>query len=147
MAKILLILIVASIIETVGVTYLAKGLKEIEGAKVITVSEIARAIRNGATNKNIVGGIALEAVFFGALLYMLKVKDMSFIWPLTSLGFIVTTLAAHFILGENVTAIALGGGGADRAGSVSDQLQRARASKIGPGGGAAAVRSTPLRPK
>ena len=70
MAKILLILIVASIIETVGVTYLAKGLKELQGAKAINVSEIARVIRSGASNGNIVGGIALEAVFFGALLYM-----------------------------------------------------------------------------
>jgi drug/metabolite transporter (DMT)-like permease len=104
MAKILLILIVASIIETVGVTYLAKGLKELQGAKAINVSEIARVIRSGASNGNIVGGIALEAVFFGALLYMLKVKDMSFVWPLTSLGFIVAALSAHFILGEKVSA-------------------------------------------
>jgi len=143
MAKILLILIVASIIETVGVTYLAKGLKEIEGAKSMTVSEIARAIGNGASNRNIVGGIALEAVFFGALLYMLKVKDMSFVWPLTSLGFIVAALSAHFVLGEKVTAtrwagvvlIALG------AFLISYSEEQAKSPH---GTGASQVRSTPL---
>ncbi|MGO8699340.1 MAG: EamA family transporter [Limisphaerales bacterium] len=146
MAKILLILIVASIIETVGVTYLAKGLKEIEGAKVMTVSEIARAIRNGASNKNIVGGIALEAVFFGALLYMLKVKDMSFVWPLTSLGFIVAALSAHFVLGEKVTATRWAGVALIALGAflISYSDEQAKSAQ---GTGASQVRSTPLGTK
>jgi uncharacterized membrane protein len=104
MAKILLILVVASIIESIGVTYLAGGLKEIQGAKEITVSEIVRVIKSGATNGKVLAGISLEAVFFGALLYMLSLQDLSFVWPLTSMGFIVTTLAAQFILGEKVSA-------------------------------------------
>ena len=36
---------------------------------------------------------------------MLSRSDVSFIWPLTSLGFIVTTLAAKFILSEQVSAV------------------------------------------
>jgi len=104
MAKILIILVIAAIIESVGITYLAGGLKEIHGAKEITVSEIARVLKSGATNWKILLGIGLEAVFFFALLYMLSVQDLSFVWPLTSLGFIVTTLAAQFILGEKVSA-------------------------------------------
>jgi drug/metabolite transporter (DMT)-like permease len=46
----------------------------------------------------------LEAVFFGALLYMMSTRDVSLVWPLTSLGFIFTTLAGHFLLNEKVTA-------------------------------------------
>ena len=34
---------------------------------------------------------------------MLSVRDVSLVWPLTSLGFIVTTLAAQFILHEKVS--------------------------------------------
>jgi drug/metabolite transporter (DMT)-like permease len=104
MTKILTILVIAAIIESIGVALLARGLKEIHGATEITVSDICRVIKSGATNGNILGGIALEAVFFGCLLYMMSVRDMSFVWPLTSLGFIVTTFAAQFILREKVNA-------------------------------------------
>jgi uncharacterized membrane protein len=104
MTKIIVILVVAAIIESIGVAFLGGGLKEIKGATEISVSEIARVVKSGATNGKILAGIGLEAVFFGCLLYMMSVRDMSFIWPLTSLGFIFTTLAAEFILHEKVTA-------------------------------------------
>ncbi|HEX4119935.1 MAG TPA: hypothetical protein VH619_04845 [Verrucomicrobiae bacterium] len=102
MTKIIIILIIAAIIESIGVTLLGRGLKEIKGAKEITVSEIVRVVKGGVTNGSILAGVAFEAVFFGCLLYMMSVRDMSFIWPLTSIGFIVTTLAAQFILKEKV---------------------------------------------
>src|ERR1700722_19586952 len=102
MAKIFIILIVASIIESIGIAFLSGGLKEIHGTTEISASQIARVIRDGATNGKILLGIALEAVFFGALVYMLSTNDVSFVWPLTSLGFIVTTLAAQFLLHEKV---------------------------------------------
>jgi drug/metabolite transporter (DMT)-like permease len=104
MAKILFILIVAAIIESVGVAVLAKGLKQVHGAHQITASEICRVVKDYCTNGNILVGVALEAVFFGFLLYLLSGNDVSFIWPLTSLGFIVTTLAAKFLLDEKVSA-------------------------------------------
>ena len=40
----------------------------------------------------------------GILILMSK-GDVSFIWPLTSLGFVLTTLAARFILGETVSPV------------------------------------------
>ncbi len=104
MTKIFIVLIVAAIIESIGIAVLSAGLKEINGAKQITVSEITRVIASGATNKKIIIGITFEAVFFGCLLYMMSLKDVSFVWPLTSLGFIFTTLAAEFILHEPVSA-------------------------------------------
>ena len=50
-------------------------------------------------------GVALEAVFFGALLYLLSQRDISLIWPLTALGLVITTLAAKLILQEEVSAV------------------------------------------
>jgi drug/metabolite transporter (DMT)-like permease len=102
MAKIFLILIIASIVESIGIAFLSGGLKEIQGAKEISVDEITRVMKDGACNGKILLGIALEAAFFGALLYLLSVREVSLVWPLTSLGFIVTTLAAQFILHEKV---------------------------------------------
>jgi drug/metabolite transporter (DMT)-like permease len=102
MAKIILVLIVAAIIESAGVIILTRGLKEIQGVREITVSEIVRVVKSVLTNGKILGGTALEAIFYAALLYMLSKSDVSFIWPLTSLGFIFTTLAAEVVLHEKV---------------------------------------------
>jgi uncharacterized membrane protein len=104
MAKFVLILVAAAIIESIGVALLSWGLKDVQGVRAITVSEIVRVAKSGVTNVKIIGGVALEAVFFAALLYMMSTRAVSFVWPLTSLGFIFTTLAAQFLLHEKVSA-------------------------------------------
>lgn len=104
MTKLVIILVAAAIIESIGVALLGWGLKDIQGVREVSVSEIVRVIKSGATNMKIVSGIAFEAVFFGALLYMMSTNAVSFVWPLTSLGFIFTTLAAQFLLHETVSA-------------------------------------------
>jgi drug/metabolite transporter (DMT)-like permease len=104
MRKFVIILVAAAIIESIGVALLSWGLKDVQGVRKVSVSEIVRVVKDGVSNVKIIGGVALEAVFFGALLYMMSTKDVSLVWPLTSLGFIFTTLAAHFLLHEKVTA-------------------------------------------
>lgn len=104
MTKVLVILIFALVVEAVGVVFLSKGLKQIGEAQSITAREIGRLIVKGATNPNILFGVALEAAFFGALLYLLSQRDVSLIWPLTSLGFVITAIAAKFLLHEEVSA-------------------------------------------
>ena len=104
MTKILVILIFALCVEAVGVVFLSKGLKQIGEVQTVSAREISRIIAKGATNGSILLGIALEAAFFGALLYLLSQRDVSLIWPLTSLGFVITALAAKFILNEEITA-------------------------------------------
>ncbi len=49
--------------------------------------------------------MALEAAFFGALLFLLSQRDVSLIWPLTSLGFVITAIAAKFILKEEISSV------------------------------------------
>jgi drug/metabolite transporter (DMT)-like permease len=146
MAKILLILIVAAIVESIGIAILSAGLKEINASDGnLPPGQIARVIKDGACNGKILLGTALEAVFYGALLYMLSVRDVSFVWPLTSLGFIVTTLAARFLLHEHVSPgrwagvllIALGA-------LLISYSEAAKKSNAPP---AAAVASTPLGPQ
>jgi len=59
----------------------------------------------GVTNWNILLGTLLEAIFFGVLLYLLSQRDVSLIWPLTSLGFVLTALAARMVRHEEVSAL------------------------------------------
>jgi uncharacterized membrane protein len=145
MAKILLILIVAAIIESIGIAMIKGGLNEINGATEISASQIARVIRDGACNSKILLGTALEALFYGALLYMLSIRDVSFIWPLTSLGFIVTTLAAQFLLHERVSPARWAGVLLIAVGAllISYSVEAKKPDAPPP----AAADSTPLRPQ
>jgi uncharacterized membrane protein len=105
MTKVLIVLLLALVVEAVGVVFLSKGLKQIGEVQTISAREIGRIIAKGATNGSILLGVALEAAFFGALLYLLSQRDVSLIWPLTSLGFVITAIAAKFVLGEEVSAL------------------------------------------
>ena len=102
MTKVILILLVALVLEAVGVVCLSAGLKEIGGMKSLSAMEIGRIIKRGVTNAKILIGVLLETIFFLFLLVLLKQNDVSLIWPLTSLGFVLTALAAKFILHERV---------------------------------------------
>jgi drug/metabolite transporter (DMT)-like permease len=89
----------------VGVVFLSQGLHEIGEVKTVSPTEISRIIVRGVTNWNILLGTLLEAIFFGVLLYLLSQRDVSLIWPLTSLGFVLTALAARMVRHEEVSAL------------------------------------------
>jgi uncharacterized membrane protein len=102
MTKVLIVLLVALGLEAVGVVFLSHGLKQVGEPEKIAAAAVLRVIRRGMTNPSILLGVALETVFFGALLYLLSQRDVSLIWPLTALGFVLTSLAARFILHEEI---------------------------------------------
>ena len=79
MTKLLLILFVGLCFETMGVVSLNKGLKRLEGPKNYSARELARLVGRAATNRQIVMGVAFEAVFFVCLLMMMATLD-----PLTT---------------------------------------------------------------
>ena len=66
------------------------------------MAEVLQVLRRGVANPSILLGVVLETIFFGALLYLLSQRDVSLIWPLTALGFVLTALAARFILNEEI---------------------------------------------
>lgn len=103
MTKLIIIMIFALVLEAMGVVYLSMGLKQIGEPKAITVSEVGRLVRRGVTNRNILIGVLMETIFFVTLLVLLKLWDVSLIWPLTSLGFVLTTLAAKYLRHEEVS--------------------------------------------
>jgi drug/metabolite transporter (DMT)-like permease len=105
MSKLLMILFVALTFETIGVILLSKGLKELEGPKAYNAAEIVKLVFRAITSKNIIFGVAFEAVFFIGLLIMMSNADVSFVWPLTSLTFVFSTFAARFVLHEQIDAL------------------------------------------
>ena len=103
MTKIIIILIVGLICEAAGIVVLKQGIDAICKGRDVTLVNIVPIVLKGATNLRIIFGVALEAVFFACLLYMMSQKEISFVWPLTSLSFVMTTLAAVFYLHEHVS--------------------------------------------
>lgn len=105
MAKLLCILLIGLTFESAGVVLLKKGQLAIGPLKQITVSEVARLIKSGATNPQILLGVFFEALFFVTLLILMNESDISFLWPLTGLSFVFATIAAMLFLGEHPSPI------------------------------------------
>jgi drug/metabolite transporter (DMT)-like permease len=111
MTKILIILFIAFAFEAFGVIALKKGINEI-GAKYTerkatlpVWKNVVTLVGNWFTNKDVLFGLLLETIFFILLQYLIGQRDVSFVWPLTAISFVLTTLAAQFLLHERVDAM------------------------------------------
>jgi drug/metabolite transporter (DMT)-like permease len=105
MAKLLLILLIGLVFEATGVVLLKKGITHIGEVKAINAPEILRVVKAGVTSPSVLLGVFFEALFFVCLLILMGESDISFLWPLTALSFVMTTLAALIFLGEKVSAV------------------------------------------
>ena len=103
MTKIIIILIVGLICEAAGVVLLKEGIDQVCRGRDVTLVNIVPIVLKGASNLRILLGVALEAAFFACLLYLMSQRQISFVWPLTSLSFVMTTFAAVFYLKEHVS--------------------------------------------
>ncbi len=111
MTKILIILLIAFAFEAFGIIALKKGLNEIglkyteRKASLPVWKNVVTMVGNWFTNKDVLFGLLLETIFFVLLQYLLGRCDVSFVWPLTAISFILTTLAAQFLLHERVDVV------------------------------------------
>jgi len=105
MAKLLFILLIGLVFEAAGVVLLKKGIGQIGEVKSVSAAEILRVAQAGITNGNVLLGVFFEALFFACLLFLLAKSEVSFLWPLTALSFVMTTLAAILFLGERVSSL------------------------------------------
>jgi len=115
MTKIIIILLIAFAFEAFGVIALKKGINEIglkyteRKAATPVWKNVLLLVGNWFANKNVLIGLLLETIFFIQLQYLLGQRDVSFVWPLTAVSFVMTTLAAQFLLHERVDAVRWGG--------------------------------------
>jgi len=115
MTKILIILVIAFTFEAIGVITLKKGIDQIgpryteRKATTPMFKNVLKLVGDWFTNKNVLIGLLLETAFFILLQYLLGQRDVSFVWPLTALSFVMTTLAAKIFLHERVDAVRWGG--------------------------------------
>jgi drug/metabolite transporter (DMT)-like permease len=105
MARLLIILIIGLMFEAAGVVSLKKGITQLGSLDKVSVSELVRVVKMGATNTYILLGVLGEALFFASLLILMARSDISLLWPLTGLSFVFATFAAMWFLHEQVSPI------------------------------------------
>lgn len=105
MVKLLLILFIGLVFESTGVVLLKKGMTQVGDLQTVNLAQIARVLKAGVTNSQILLGVFFEALFFACLLVLMSKSDISFLWPLTGLSFVFATFAAMWFLHEQVSAI------------------------------------------
>lgn len=108
MNKILIILVIAFAFEAVGIITLKRGLDQIgpryteRKATTPLWRNILQLVGDWFTNRDVLLGLVLETIFFVLLQCLLGQRDVSFVWPLTALSYVLTTLAAQYLLHERV---------------------------------------------
>jgi drug/metabolite transporter (DMT)-like permease len=143
MIKLILILLIGLAFESTGVVLLKKGMSRIGEVKAVSAGEVARVIKAGAANPQILLGVFFEALFFACLLVLMPKSDISFLWPLTGLSFVFATFAAIWFLDERVSGLRWAGvvlimlGAAlisysEQAKDKTSQTPAAAAAKSGP---------------
>ena len=105
MAKLLLILLIGLVFEAVGVVLLKKGITQVGEVKQICAAEVIRVVKAGVSSPMVLLGVLFETLFFACLVVLMAESDISFLWPLTALSFVLTTFAALIFLGEKVSSI------------------------------------------
>ena len=105
MFKTVTLLIFGLFCEAIGVVLINKGLKQIGTPASYAIGELLRIVWAAVSNPYFLAGLALETIFFVCLCVLMAKSDVSFLWPLTSLGFVLTAFAARFILHEEVSPL------------------------------------------
>ncbi len=105
MLKLFLVLFIALVFESAGVVFMKKGMNRVGEINGLNAAEIVRVIKVGATTPQLLLGIFFECIFFLCLMGLMAKSDISFLWPLTALTFVFSTIAAMIFLGEHVSLV------------------------------------------
>ena len=89
--------------DAAGDVLLTRGMKQIGEISTISPKVLLSIARKVLTNRNFLSGILFFAVTFFSFLTVLSWADLSFVFPATSLVYVVSTLGAKFILRETVS--------------------------------------------
>lgn len=102
MLKTFVVLAIAVLLSAVGHVLLSKGMKEVGDVSQQTVQTVGSMLLRVITNKTLLLGVALQAVFFSLYLGVLSWEDLSFVLPLTAADYVVIAVLAHFFLAEAI---------------------------------------------
>jgi len=109
MLRIVLVLLTALLAGAYGDICLSRGMHQLGPLGGVSLAHLLRFGGRILLNPSVVMGFALHATFFGLWLLLLRWGDLSFIFPLTALGYVLTAIFARVFLGETVSLLRWGG--------------------------------------
>jgi drug/metabolite transporter (DMT)-like permease len=103
--NIFLMLSVALVMEAAGLVLIRKGMMEVGPITTFNIKALFAVFLRMIATKTLILGVFLNALYFGLLLTLLSWAELSFILPLTALGYLVSASFAKYFLMEHVTPL------------------------------------------
>jgi drug/metabolite transporter (DMT)-like permease len=101
----LLMILTIVLSSSAGEVFITRGMKQVGEISTLRLRTLLAIATKILTNKNFLAGVFFMAVSFFSFLAVLSWAEMSFIVPATSLGYVVSTIGAKFILQERVNPL------------------------------------------
>jgi transporter family protein len=89
--------------DSTGDVLLKRGMMQVGEVSTIRFRELVIIVQKVLSNKNFLSAIFFITLTFFSFLTVLSWADLSFVFPATSLVYVMGTLGAQFILKETVT--------------------------------------------
>ena len=93
---------IIAVCNTLGDVLNTAGMNRQGEVEDLSPGSLARMVRRILSNTLVLGGFAALAVSFFALLSLLSITNVSFAVPATAISYLLETLLAKYILGEDV---------------------------------------------
>jgi|SRR2546426_9082521 len=101
--KTLLVLLVATLCEAVGETFLSSGMRSPGPVSLSSLSGWIGLVLSVVKNLHVTAGVIFMACFFYLYLATLSWSDLSYALPLTSMSYVFAALFARFFLRESIS--------------------------------------------
>ena len=101
--KTVIVIAIIVLADAAGDVLITKGMKQVGEVSAFNLRVLLSMARRVIQNRSFLSGILFMAVTFFSFLTVLSWADLSFVFPATSLVYVVGTLGAKFILRETVT--------------------------------------------
>lgn len=88
--------------DSAGDLLLTKGMRQLGEVHTLVPKELFMFARKALRNGHLLASLLFMAVHFLGFLTVLSWADLSFVFPATSLVYVISTLAAKFILQETI---------------------------------------------
>ena len=89
--------------DSAGDVFITKGMKQVGEITTLNPRILLTTAKKVVTNRNFLYALFFFAITFFSFLTILSWADLSFVFPATSLVYVVSTLGAKFVLKETVT--------------------------------------------
>ena len=102
--RIILVLSVAVLANSIGSVFLSKGMKQFEAADTVGAVWLLDFVWHAATSPWVIFGVLLLIVFLVSYLAALSEADLSFVLPATAPAYVLTAGLSSVFLNETITS-------------------------------------------